>query len=99
MENHFKAIHCLYRMHEEIQAGRTGTPDEFARTLRISRRQLYKMINIIKDYGGFVKYNRVLRTFYYAEEFDINLAQLLLLDLPQAPLLEPNYVRAHEYLD
>jgi len=78
MENHIKAIHCLFRVHELIQQERTGSPDEIADILQISRGQLYKMINSLKDYGASIEYDRIRRTFYYTGTFDITLNQLVL---------------------
>jgi len=82
MENHIKAINCLFRMHELIQQERTGTPDEFARTVQISRRQLYNMIQTLKDYGANIQYDRCRRTFYYTSFFNFTLGQLLFLGSP-----------------
>ena len=80
MESHIKAILCLLRMHELIQQEHTGTPDGFAELLRISRRQLYLMIDILKDYGALVDYDRCRQTYYYQESFEITVAQLLMLE-------------------
>ena len=82
MENHIRAIHSLYRVHELIKKGRTGTPDEFAQIMQVSRRQLYKMIQTLKNYGASVKYDRALQTFYYTDSFTINLGHLLWINAP-----------------
>ena len=82
MENHFKAIHCFCRIHELIKKERTGTPDEIAKAMQISRRQLYKVIQTLKDYGACIKYDRSLQTFYYTDSFTINLGQILLISSP-----------------
>jgi len=54
----------LKRINELIKAESTGTPDEFANSLNISRRQLYEYISYIKDLGVDISYSKRLRTFY-----------------------------------
>ena len=56
-------------MHERIQKEHTGTPMEFAKAMQISRAQLYILLNILKDYGASVKYDRIRHTFYYCDDF------------------------------
>ncbi|HYQ59075.1 MAG TPA: hypothetical protein VEP89_17155 [Draconibacterium sp.] len=62
----------LQRINELIKAEKTGTPDEFANSLYISRRQLYEYINIIKDFGVEVNYSKQRRTFYLSNGQEIN---------------------------
>jgi len=79
MENHIKAICCMLNMHDLIKQEATGTPDEFAKKIQISRRQLYYMIQTFKDYGASIRYDRSRRTFYYEDHFEVNINKLLLL--------------------
>lgn len=46
----------------------TGTPDEFAERLGISRRCLYDCLNKMKSGGAPIKYDHYRSTFFYAEE-------------------------------
>ncbi len=54
----------LQRINNLLKAEKTGTPDEFAAQLHISRRQLYEYINFIKDLGVEVSYSKHRKTFY-----------------------------------
>ena len=64
----------LQRIHDLIKLERTGTPNEFAETVHISRRQLYEYIQVIKDLGVEIKYSKSRNTFYLCNghELDIN---------------------------
>ncbi|WP_319479144.1 hypothetical protein [uncultured Draconibacterium sp.] len=62
----------LQRINDLIKAEKTGTPDEFANSLHISRRQLYEYINFIKDYGVEVSYSKQRKTFYLSNGHEIN---------------------------
>ena len=55
----------MCRLHELIRLEQTGTPNELAENLQVSRSQLYKMLDIIKEYGVEVKYSRAFRTYHY----------------------------------
>ncbi len=44
---------------------KTGSPDEFAKRLGISRTAIYDIISELRSYGVIVKYSRTLNTFYY----------------------------------
>lgn len=46
----------------------TGTPDEFAERLGVSRRCLYDCLNKMKRGGAPIRYDHYRSTFYYAEE-------------------------------
>lgn len=61
-----KALRHLERIqliHDLIMKGFTGSPDELARRLNISRRTLYNYIEIIKSFGVEIDYCRTRKTF------------------------------------
>jgi len=74
MENHIKAIRRLHKMHELILQEKTGTPDEFATRIQVSRRQLYNILEHLNDHGASIRYSRARKTFYYGNKgvFDIS---------------------------
>ncbi|MCL2738369.1 MAG: helix-turn-helix domain-containing protein [Bacteroidales bacterium] len=74
--NHFKIVERLCRIHDLIQQEATGPPGEFAKRLRISRRQFYNDLEELKDWGAAVKYSRIRRTFFYTNNFHITLIKL-----------------------
>ncbi|WP_459188345.1 helix-turn-helix domain-containing protein [Parabacteroides sp. APC149_11_2_Y6] len=68
----FKTIDRACQIHALIQKEATGTPDEFAKRLHISRRLLYYLLDELKDVGAEIEYNRRKSTFYYANDFEFN---------------------------
>jgi len=65
MANGINKMDQMCRLHELIRLEQTGTPNELAENLQVSRSQLYKMLDIIKEYGVEVKYSRAFRTYHY----------------------------------
>ena len=61
--NPFDTIERLYKIHQLILQENTGTPDEFAALFRLSRRQIYNIIEILKDYGADIRFSRTRHTF------------------------------------
>jgi predicted DNA-binding transcriptional regulator YafY len=76
--NLFEAIDRLYEIHKWILREKTGAPDEFADRFHLSRRQLYNILDELKDWGAEIKYSRSRHTFYYANDFEIKINQLQL---------------------
>ena len=74
--NVFETINRLYEIHKWILREETGTPDEFADRFHLSRRQLYNILDEMKDMGAEIKYSRIGHTFYYVNDFDIKINQL-----------------------
>ncbi len=66
-----KQLERLRKAHKLIQQQHTGTPNEFAKTLGVSRRQLYNIIEYLKELGAPLIYNRKSNTFYYEYDFDL----------------------------
>ena len=77
--NPFDRIDRLYKIHQLILQENTGTPDEFAALFHLSRRQIYNIIDILKDYGADIRFSRTKHTFYYANEFEMSINTLHLL--------------------
>ena len=73
---YLRTIERLSRIHETILKERTGTPDEFARRLNISRRQLYYILDELKGFGASIKHDRTRRTFYYSGDFNLTITKL-----------------------
>jgi predicted DNA-binding transcriptional regulator YafY len=71
--NRYEMVSRMYNIHLLIEQEVTGTPDEFAARFRISRRQLYYVLDELKDYGAQFKYSRRRHTFYYIREFEFAL--------------------------
>ncbi|MCL2727006.1 MAG: HTH domain-containing protein [Bacteroidales bacterium] len=65
MGNGINKMDRMCQLHELIRLEQTGTPNELAERLHISRTQLYKMLDIVKEYGVDVRYSRAFRTYHY----------------------------------
>jgi len=63
--NKVQFLEKLITLEKFVRQGRTGTPDEFARRLSISRSALYEIISELKSYGVDIKYCRTRCSFYY----------------------------------
>ena len=63
--NHIEFLEKLAVLNKLIAQGHTGTPEELAERLRISRSTLYEIIDELKLRGIDVKYSRSRCTFYY----------------------------------
>jgi predicted DNA-binding transcriptional regulator YafY len=70
--NPFERITRLVDIHQLIKQEKTGSPAELAKKLRISRSQLYNVIEELEDYGALIKYSRKKETFYYNADFELS---------------------------
>jgi len=74
----------------------TGDPEEFATKLDISKRQLFRIIEELKDYGAPIEYNRSLRTFYYKDadfEIRVNFSMQFITELDEKEIFGGSYSR------
>ncbi|SEA45848.1 HTH domain-containing protein [Segatella bryantii] len=66
-------LYRLKKFHKLVTNKSTGTPNEFAESLHISRRQLYNIIEWLEDCGADIKYSRTLGSFYYEKTIPIQI--------------------------
>jgi len=62
-----KYIERLQRMDSLISMKSTGTPDEFARKMRLRRSTLFQNLQELKEIGVEIKYSYIRQTYYYAD--------------------------------
>lgn len=67
----FEYLDRISHAHKLVSTGETGTPDEFARNLGVSRTSLYELIDELRSRGAPIVYSKSARTFYYEEPYDI----------------------------
>lgn len=60
-------------MHELISSERTGSPNEFAKKMEISKKGIYNTIIFLKNFDAPIRYCAVKRSFYYSSFFDLEL--------------------------
>jgi predicted DNA-binding transcriptional regulator YafY len=63
-----RQIQRLNIIHKLIEREETGTPDEFARRVHISKRQLYNILDEFKLLGAPIKYDMRLKTYVYTKK-------------------------------
>lgn len=64
----FETTDHAMRVHELIRKKATGTPRELAAKLDICERQVYRILEGLKDEGLPIHYSKTLRTYYYTAE-------------------------------
>ena len=67
----FEYLDTISMAHKLVSAGITGTPDEFARCLGVSRTSLYELLDELKSRGAPIQYSKTSKTFYYKQPYDI----------------------------
>ena len=68
-----KQIEQYKKLDKLIEQASTGTPNELADRLQISRTQLYAVLETLKYLGAPIKYDRVVKSFYYAHSFKLRI--------------------------
>lgn len=68
----FEYLDRIERMHKLVEHRVTGTPEEFAGQLGVSRTSLYELLDELKSRGAPIAYSKSVKTFYYTEPFEIS---------------------------
>lgn len=71
--NFQKQAERINKAHQLILEEKTGTPNEFAENLKISRSQLYNLLDNLKEYDAPIKYSKKINSFHYFKPFDLEL--------------------------
>tara|TARA_R110001583_G_scaffold92206_1_gene234568 strand:+ start:2983 stop:3297 length:315 start_codon:yes stop_codon:yes gene_type:complete len=66
-----KQLERLRKAHRLIQQECTGTPFEFAVKLNISEREIFRVIEYLKELDADIFFSRSLNSYYYKEDFDL----------------------------
>ncbi len=62
-----KQIELIERVDQLIRLQATGSPDDLAYRLRISKTKLYRVINTMKSLNAPIEYDITTQSFVYAE--------------------------------
>jgi len=57
--------------HALIKRESTGSACEFAEKLHLKKSQLHNIINEFRDYGADIQYDKIRRTYFYSNNFNI----------------------------
>ena len=63
----------LNRMHTLIKFRRTGTPDEFANRIGVSRSQMFKLLSQLRDLGAPIYFSKLRQTYAYRRSVELRL--------------------------
>lgn len=63
-----KCLERISQIDRSLRFKKTGTADEFARKLCISRSTLFEMFSLMKDFGAEIAYCPHRQTYYYTQE-------------------------------
>ena len=63
-----KVVERIDRIHQLIKMKATGSPVELAYRLKISERMVYQYLNLMREMGAPIKFDRVRRSYYYEYE-------------------------------
>tara|TARA_R110002073_G_scaffold220418_1_gene380527 strand:+ start:8807 stop:9124 length:318 start_codon:yes stop_codon:yes gene_type:complete len=66
-----KQLERLRKMHKLIKRNSTGSPTEFSSRLHISERELYRMLEYLKELEAKISFSRNSNTYYYTDDFDL----------------------------
>ena len=81
--NFEKLAERINKAHKLILEEKTGTPEEFAEKLKISRSHLYNLTNKLKEYDAPIKYSKKINSFYCSKPFDLELKNSLKIILEE----------------
>ena len=70
MEIIIQQIELLERMDRLIRLQATGSPEECASLLKVSKTKLYRVINLMKTLNAPIKYNTTIQSYIYIEPTD-----------------------------
>lgn len=68
-----KKLERLQRLHQRILAENTGTPEEMAKKMNISKRNFYGLVEDLRIMGAEICYSRTTKTYYYCNDFKIEI--------------------------
>jgi predicted DNA-binding transcriptional regulator YafY len=60
-----KVIDRINYINRLIKIKSTGTPDQLAKRIHISKRTVFELIKTMKEFGAPIKYDRYRRTYFY----------------------------------
>jgi len=71
--NYTKQIEMIKRIDALIKRKATGTPDQLAKKLSVSRATTFRYLNNLKKMGAKIAYSKINNSYYYQEQFILTL--------------------------
>ncbi len=66
-------LHAIERIDGLIRRKATGTPENLANLLGVSRRTVYEIIELMKEMNAPIEYSTIKRTYYYTTECNLTI--------------------------
>ncbi len=66
-----KQLERLSKAHKLIKQGNTGSPTEFSSRLHISERELYRMLEYLREMDAQISFSRSSNSYFYTDDFDL----------------------------
>ncbi len=66
-----KQLERLRKANKLIKQCNTGSPAEFSNRLHISVRELYRILEYLKEMDAQISFSRTSNTYYYTDDFDL----------------------------
>ncbi len=66
-----KQLELLKEAHKFIKKGKTGSPRQLSQKLYISQRQLFTILEFLKEIGAPLNYDKSSKSYYYKGPFDL----------------------------
>ncbi len=63
----------IKRLHRLIKRKATGTPEQLANRMNISRATIFRRMDDLKELGADIAYCRNRQSYYYESPFELNL--------------------------
>ena len=70
----FEYLDRISMMHKLVSRQKTGTPEELAHRLGVSRTSLYELIDELRSRGAPIAYSKSAKTFFYRQPYDITVS-------------------------
>ena len=61
----------LRKVHKLIKQKKTGSPKELSFRLNISEREVYRIIEYLKECDANINFSRSINSYFYKERFDL----------------------------
>jgi len=61
----------IKRIHTSVRRKATGSPNEFAHRLTVSKATVHRYINELKNLGAPIDYCKDRKSYYYKEPFEL----------------------------
>lgn len=71
--NFIQLIDRVNTIHKLILNESTGTPEQLAKKIGVSRSSLYNLIEDLKSHNAPIRYSRCRQTFYYTKEYHFSI--------------------------